>query len=156
GGESEWNSAAASADETRATIYQDFEVPRAGQYIFWVRYADWANKTENFTVKIAQEDLVIFSHEFGGKDLVDPHDETSMYWGWAFTWDSDAVRLKKGPARVSIEIEKAAGARRHVDCFLLTNDLEFKPTGRQKPDFAAMRYLRTWATDRKRLPSLLV
>src|SRR5215470_16747892 len=55
GGESEWNSAAASADETRATIYQDFEVPRAGQYIFWVRYADWANKTENFTVKIAQD-----------------------------------------------------------------------------------------------------
>src|SRR4051812_39477120 len=29
GGESEWNSAAASADETRATIYQDVEVPRA-------------------------------------------------------------------------------------------------------------------------------
>ena len=31
GGESEWNSAAASADETRASLYQDFEVPRAGR-----------------------------------------------------------------------------------------------------------------------------
>ena len=30
GGESEWNSAAASADETRATLYQDLEIPRAG------------------------------------------------------------------------------------------------------------------------------
>ena len=155
GGESEWNSAAASADETHATIYQDLEVPRAGQYVLWVRYADWANKSENFAVKIAQEDVVVFRHEFGAKDVVDSHDETSMYWGWAFTWDNAAATLKKGPARVSIEIEKAAGARRHVDCFLLTNDLEFKPGGRQKPDFAAMRYLRTWATDRKPIVSLL-
>lgn len=155
GGESEWNSAAASADETHAAIYQDLEVPRAGQYALWVRYADWANKTENFVVTIAQNGAEVFRHEFGAKNVVDPHDETSMYWGWAFTWDSAAVTLKKGPARVSIEIEKAAGARRHVDCFLLTNDLEFKPAARQKPDFAAMRYLRTWATDRKPLSSLL-
>src|SRR3954452_3266570 len=42
GGESEWNSAAAAADETRATLYQDLEIPRAGQYAVWVRYADWA------------------------------------------------------------------------------------------------------------------
>ena len=155
GGESEWNSAAASAGETRGAIYQDFEVPRAGQYKLWIRYADWANKNENFTVTIAQEDLVVFRHEFGAQDLVDPHDEVSMYWGWAFTWDSAAAVLKKGPARLSILIEKAAGARRHVDCFLLTNDLDFKPDGRRKPDFAAMRYLRTWATDRKPLNSLL-
>ncbi|HEY2964410.1 MAG TPA: hypothetical protein VGJ37_18465 [Pyrinomonadaceae bacterium] len=155
GGESEWNSAAASADETRGTIYQDFEVPRAGQYSLWIRYADWANKTENFTVTIAQDGAEVFRHEFGVKDLVDPHDEVSMYWGWAFTWDGAATTLKKGPARLSILIEKAAAARRHVDCFLLTNDLDFKPAGRQKPDFAGMRYLRTWATDRKPLASLL-
>jgi len=37
GGESEWNSAAASADESRATLYQDLEIPRTGQYLFWVR-----------------------------------------------------------------------------------------------------------------------
>src|SRR5690349_5252103 len=155
GGESEWNSAAASADETHASIYPDLEVPRAGQYVLWVRYADWANKTENFTVTIAQDGTEVFRHEFGAKDLVDPHDEVSMYWGWAFTWDSVSATLKKGPARLSIAIDKAAGARRHVDCFLLTNDLAFKPSGRAKPDFAAMHYLRTWATDRKPLTSLL-
>ncbi|HEY8411936.1 MAG TPA: hypothetical protein VIK76_11060, partial [Pyrinomonadaceae bacterium] len=155
GGESEWNSAAASADEMRAVIYQDLEVPRAGQYVLWVRYADWANKTENFTITIAQNGAEVFRREFGAKDIVDPHDEVSLYWGWAFTWDSAGAALQKGPTRVSIVIDKAAAARRHVDCFLLTNDLQFRPSGRAKPDFAAMRYLRSWATDRKPLSSLL-
>jgi hypothetical protein len=63
--------------------------------------------------------------------------------------------LRKNTARLSIQIEKAAAARRHVDCFLLTDDTQFKPNGRAKPDFAAMRYLRSWATDRKPLLSLL-
>ena len=144
GGESEWNSAAASADETNATIYQDLEIPRAGQYNFWIRYADWANKSENFTVRITQDGAAAFNRQFGAIDVVDPHDETSLYWQWAFAWDHGAVTLKKGPARVSIEIQKPTAARRHVDCFLLTNDLDYKPSGRQKPDFAAMRYLRQW------------
>lgn len=155
GGESEWNSAAASADETRAAIYQDFEVPRAGQYSLWIRYADWANKNENFTVTIAQDGAEVFRHEFGSKDIVDPHDEVSLYWGWAFTWDNAAMTLKKGAARLSIQVEKAAAARRHVDCFVLTNDAAFRPSGRAKPDFAAMRYLRAWSTERKPLASLL-
>ena len=155
GGESEWNSAAASADETHATLYQDLEVPRAGQYKFWVRYADWARKKENFTVTIAQNGEQVFRREFGEAEIVDPNDEVSLYWGWAFTWDSADATLKKGPARVSINIEKAAPARRHVDCFLLTNDLTYKPSAREKPDFAAQRYLRTWSTSRKPLASLL-
>jgi len=155
GGESEWNSAAASADENHATLYQDLEIPRGGQYTLWVRYADWARKSENFTVTIAQDGAEILRHEFGAKDVIDPHDEVSMYWNWAFAWDSATATLKKGPARVSLLIEKPAEARRHVDCFLLTNDSAFKPSGRQKPDFAAMRYLRTWSTARKPLASLL-
>ena len=155
GGESEWNSAAAAADETHATLYQDLEVPRAGQYAVWIRYADWANKSENFSVTIAQDGAEVFRHEFGTKDVIDPHDEVSMYWGWAFAWDSASATLKKGPARLSIQIEKAAEARRHVDCFLLTNDLAFKPTGRQKPEFAAMHYLRNWSNTRTSFTSLL-
>ena len=155
GGESEWNSAAASADENRATLYQDLEIPRAGQYTLWIRYADWARKTENFTVIITQDGAEIFRHEFGAKDVIDPHDEVSMYWSWAFAWDSATASLKKAPARLSLLIEKAAEARRHVDCFVLTNDTAFKPSGRQKPDFYAMRYLRSWSTARKPLSSLL-
>jgi len=34
GGESEWNSAAPDADETKASIYQDIEVPKAGDFSF--------------------------------------------------------------------------------------------------------------------------
>jgi hypothetical protein len=155
GGESEWNSAAASVDETNASIYQDLDVPREGKYVLWVRYADWAHKTENFVVRIAQNGQQVFEHEFGAKDIVDPHDEVGMYWGWAFAWDSAEVDLKNGPTRLSLNITKAADARRHVDCFLLTNDLSFRPHDRQKPDFAAMRYLRTWSKSGRPLTPLL-
>lgn len=155
GGESEWNSAAASADETRASVYQDLEVPRAGEYKVWVRYADWAKRTENFTVRVTQDGREVFRHEFGVRDILDPHDEVSMYWQWAFAWDAASVTLSKGFARVSIEIEKAAEARRHVDCFVLTNDAGFVPQGRSKPDFAAMRYLREWSNARTPLAPLL-
>ncbi len=145
GGESEWNSAAASADETHAAIYQDLEIPRRGDYKLWVRYADWANKNETFVVRIAQNNREVFRGEFGSGDLIDPHDELSMYWGWSFAWDHAAATLERGPARISIEIERASEARRHVDCILITNDTAFVPDGRRKPDFAAMRYLRNWA-----------
>lgn len=155
GGESEWNSAAAIASETKATIYQDLELPRSGEFKVWVRYADWASKTENFVLKITQQGREVFRHEFGSKDIVDPHDEVSMYWGWAFNWDGFAGKLEKGSARLSIEIEKAAEARRHVDCVLITNDLAYVPSGRSKPDFAAMRYLRQLTNGRIQLQPLI-
>lgn len=155
GGESEWNSVAASFDETRATMWQDVEVPRAGEYNVWVRYADFANKTENFVVRVTQQGREVFSHEFGAQDVIDPHDETSMYWGWSFAWDSSLANLAKGPARVSIDITKSGNARRQIDCFLLTNDLSFVPQGRRKPDFAAMRYLREWSITRAPLTPLI-
>src|SRR6266850_811908 len=135
GGESEWNSVAASSDETAGKIYQDIEIPRGSIYKIWVRYADWANKTELFVIRITQNGREILDHEFGTNDINDPHDEVSMYWGWAFAWDAAAAQLEKGPARISIEIEKTAEARRHVDCVVLTNDLAFVPDGRRKPDF---------------------
>lgn len=168
GGESEWNSVAASADETRASITQQIEVPRAGEYRLWVRYADWGNKTESFSVKVTQSGFTdapgvsmrlapkeLLNHEFGTADVVDSHNEMSMYWGWSFAWDSTPVTLTKGAAQVSIEIPKAAQARRQVDCFLLTNDLSFVPDGRRKPEFAAMRYLREWSTKRESLTPLI-
>ena len=155
GGESEWNSVNASADETRATISQDLEVPRAGEYKLWVRYADWANRTESFTIKITQSARDVFSHEFGSKDVIDPHDEIKMYWQWAFAWDGVTATLAKGPARVSIEIQKPAQASRQIDCFVLTNDSSYVPQGRQKPEFAATRYLRDFAKTRPALGPLI-
>ncbi len=167
GGESEWNSVAASADETHATIWQDVQIPRAGEYKLWVRYADWAGKSENFDVRVTQGTVSnsfttsvstpdeYFVGEFGTRDLVDPHDEMNMYWGWAFVWAGEKVTLKKGEARVSINITRQAQARRQVDCFLITNDLSFVPDGRRKPDFAAMRYLREWSAKREAFTPLI-
>ena len=156
GGESEWNSAAASADETRAALRQEIEVPRAGEYGVWVRYADWADKGENFVVRVEQAGREVLRHEFGARDLIDSRDEVSLYWGWAFAWGAaPKVSLKEGPARVSVEIERAAGARRHVDCVLVTNDPEYVPEGRMKPEFAGWRVLREWAASRTDVQTLL-
>jgi hypothetical protein len=155
GGESEWNSVAAAADETRGRIWQDIEVPRSGDYKIWVRYADWASKTESFVVRITQEGREVARQEFGAADVVDPHDELSMYWGWAFAWDGASASLAKGQARISIEIDKIAQARRQVDCLLVTNDLAYVPRGRSKPDFAATQYLRDWARTRVPLAPLI-
>ena len=155
GGESEWNSVAASADETHGTLWQDVEIPRAGEYKVWVRYADFANKTENFAMRIAQDGREVFRHEFGARDIIDPHDEISMYWGWSFAWDVASANLNKGPAQVSIEIKQPAQARRQVDCFLITNDLSFIPRGRRKPEFAALRYLRDWSSKHEAFAPLI-
>jgi hypothetical protein len=155
GGESEWNSVAAAADETRGEISQEIEVPRAGEYKVWVRYADFANQNENFIVRITQQRREVARHEFGAKDVIDAHDEVSMYWGWAFAWNGAPATVAKGPARISIELDKAAQARRQVDCVLVTNDLDYVPQGRRKPDFAAMRYLRDWASNRAPLSPLI-
>lgn len=156
GGESEWNSVAASADETRATIFQEIEVPRAGRYRVWVRYADWARRGENFAVRVTQGGRDVFKREFGAADRVDAHDEVSMYWGWAFAWDgSEPVTLNKGPARLSIEVERAAEARRHVDCVLVTNSPSYEPRGRQKPPFHAQRVLQDWKEARPPLAPLV-
>lgn len=156
GGESEWNSVAASPDETRATLFQEIEIPRDGQYRIWVRYADWARKDESFTVRLTQQGREVFRHEFGARDVIDPHDEVSLYWGWAFAWnDSPTAALKRGPARLSIEIEKAAGAHRQVDCVVVTDDPGFYPEGRRKPPFHAQRILGEWAEQRPDLTPLL-
>ncbi|MFZ0060852.1 MAG: hypothetical protein WAL47_02370, partial [Pyrinomonadaceae bacterium] len=136
-------------------IYQDFEVPRAGDYKLWVRYADWANKSENFTLRINQNNREILRHEFGAQDVIDPHDEVSMYWNWAFTWAAAVAKLDKGPARVTLRIEKPATARRHVDCVLITSDRAYVPEGRRKPDFAGMRYLREWNKQGRQITPLV-
>jgi hypothetical protein len=156
GGESEWNSVAASPDETHAALFQEVEIPRDGDYRVWARYADWARKDESFTVRLTQQGREVFRQEFGARDVIDPHDEVSMYWGWAFAWDgSPAASLKKGPAHLSIEIEKAAAAHRQVDCVLVTDDPTFRPEGRRKPPFHAQRVLSDWASKRTPLTPLL-
>ncbi|MCA1818294.1 MAG: hypothetical protein LC746_18275, partial [Acidobacteria bacterium] len=125
-------------------------------YRLWVRYADWVGRTEFFTAAITQGGRAVLRHEFGARDLIDAHDETAMYWQWAFAWDAaPTVQLEKGAAVVSLVVERPAEARRHVDCFLLTNDLAFVPEGRRKPEFAAQRVLREQTERASRLEPLV-
>src|SRR5260370_26588829 len=67
GGESEWNSAAASADESSARLHQDVEIPRAGKYAIWVRCADFPNRSENFSVRFTRDNPAqeLLHHELG-------------------------------------------------------------------------------------------
>src|SRR5687767_354735 len=52
-------------------------------------------------------------------------------------------------------VEKAATARRHVDCVLITSDLDYVPSGRRKPDFAGMRYLQSRNKQSRPMTSLV-
>jgi len=103
--------------------------------------------------RITQEGREVARHEFGATDVIDPHDEVSMYWGWSFAWDGAPATLTKGAARISIELDKAAQAVRQVDCVLVTNDLAYVAQGRSKPDFAAIAF--TYASGPARARPLL-
>src|SRR5437764_8153491 len=58
GGESEFMSVAARADEPgELVIGRDVEIPAAGKYTVWVRYADYLGKQESFGIRIRQGDV---------------------------------------------------------------------------------------------------
>src|SRR5438128_4839469 len=48
GGESEWNSMGAPAEETSAKCWRDLMIPRSGNFKVWVRYVDHRKETEPF------------------------------------------------------------------------------------------------------------
>ena len=106
-------------------------------------------------VRIAQDGGSVFKHEFGVKILSILTMKSVFTGNGRLPGTCAAANLKKGPARVFIEVEKAAEARRHVDCFVLTNDFAYKPSGRLKPDFAAMRFLREWDRGGKPIQPLI-
>lgn len=72
-----------------------------------------------------------------------------MYWNWVFAWGkSAAAALKAGPTRITLLVDKAGQARRHVDAVLLTNDVDVVPTVREKPPFAYFSVLDAWNRER--------
>lgn len=146
GGESEWNSMGAPAEETKAECHRDFIVPRAGKYRVWVRYVDHRKKTQPFSVAVQQAEKPVVSGELGVKPVVPPNDEYQLYWGFSFGWGSVDGNLAAGPARLSLTIDKAGTGWRQVDAVLLTDDLEYTPVGREKPPF---QYLSAFALQPK-------
>ena len=142
GGESEWMSVAARADEPgELAISRDAEVPAAGVYSLWVRYADYRGKKESFGVRMKQG-ASTSSHVFGNKPVVDELDPMKVTWDWAFGWDHIPVDLKKGPITMELYTTGPTEARRQVDCLCLTTDAIYHPTGREKPDSPSWKLLR--------------
>src|SRR5262249_2026073 len=93
GGESEWNSMGAPAEETKASWQRDFIVPRAGKYKVWVRYVDHRKKTQPFNVIIRQSDKPALTGELGVQPVVPVNDEFQLYWGFSFGWGNVAGDL---------------------------------------------------------------
>ncbi|MEX2212612.1 MAG: hypothetical protein WD768_00695, partial [Phycisphaeraceae bacterium] len=96
GGESGFLSIATAADDDKAVATAQIDVPIDGRYFIWVRYGDWREATERFTVKIEQEGRDAWSGEYGQRAIVEEDNEMKLYWNWAFAWDQRAVDLKKG------------------------------------------------------------
>lgn len=142
GGESEWNSMGAAADETSARCFRDFTVPRTGDYAIWVRYVDHRHKTEPFRVLIEQAGKVAVAGELGVTPVVPPNDEYQLFWGFSFGWGKVDGKLAKGPARLILAIDKAGQGWRQLDAVLITDDAKFTPHGREKPPFAYQAALR--------------
>lgn len=135
GGESEWNSMGAPAEETKASCHRDFMVPRAGKYKVWVRYVDHRKKTEPFKVEIQQGGKAAVAGELGVKPAIPANDEYQLYWGFSFGWGAVDGNLDKGPARLALIIDKPGEAWRQLDAVLITDDMEYTPFGREKPPF---------------------
>jgi hypothetical protein len=139
GGESEWNSLGAPAEETRAECHRDLVIPRAGRYRVWVRYVDHRKKKTPFTVAVEQAGKIASSAELGTRPVVPANDEYQLYWGFSFGWGSFDSTLARGPARLKLLIDKKGEAWRQVDCVLVTDDLKYTPVGREKPPFEYTR-----------------
>lgn len=141
GGESEWNSMGAPAAETKAVCHRNVIVPRAGKYRLWVRHVDHRKRTEPFAVLIEQGRHTA-KKEFGIEPVVPVNDEYQLYWGFSFGWASFDVELKRGPAQIKLVIDRAGEGWRQIDVVLLTDDLVWTPTGREKPPFAYLKAMK--------------
>lgn len=136
GGESEWSSMGAAAEEKHADCHRDLKIPRSGKYRIWVRYVDHRKKTEPFTVILEQGGKEVRKHELGVKPVVPVNDEYQLYWGFSFGWGSFDADLTRGPARLRLVIDRPGEAWRQVDAVLITDDQTYVPVGREKPPFA--------------------
>lgn len=152
GGESEFMSIASRADETNAVASREIEVPAAGAYTLWVRYADYRGKKEEFGVRVKQAGRVS-EHFFGRAPVVDELDPMMLLWDWAFAWDGTQVPLEKGSATIELFVNAPTEARRQVDCLCLTTDKSYRPRGREKPDFAVWRVMRTFRATNSFFPN---
>ena len=79
GGESEWNSMGAAAEEAAARCQRDFIVPRGGDYKVWVRFVEHRKRSSPFRISIEQNGKTVFTSEYGVKPVVPTNDEYQLF-----------------------------------------------------------------------------
>lgn len=137
GGESEFMSIAARADEPAGTaVLREVVVPFDGDYRLWVRYADYRGRAEEFDVRVTQREKSQ-TFKYGLEPLVDELDPMKLLWDWSYAWVELPCSLESGAAKLELVTTGPTGARRCVDCLGLTTDPSYRPSGRQKPAFAS-------------------
>lgn len=144
GGESGFLSIATGADDDRAVATKTLDVPVAGEYRLWVRYGDWREQTERFQVRLEQDGQPPQELRFGEQPRVEEDNEMKLYFGWAFAWDGQPVRLKKGAARLSLVSTTKDPQPRQIDVIVLTNDVEYRPLIKERPANETWTLLDGW------------
>ena len=147
GGESGFMSIATSPTETNAVVTKSIQIPRAGDYKIWVRYADWREQGEEFEVRVRQAGREIQTLGYGSRGMVEEDNEMKLYWNWAFAWDHAVANLDGGPATIELVASKAQPAPRQIDVIVLTTDADYRPLIKDQPDNATTRLLRSIQID---------
>lgn len=142
GGESGFLSIACGADDDRAAVTKQLEIPQAGRYFIWVRYADWRETAEPFQIQIEQGKS--WEGRFGERAVVDEDNEMKLYWGWAFAWARQEVALTAGSAKISLKVTSKAAQPRQVDVIVLTTDERYRPRIKERPENQAWQVLKTY------------
>jgi hypothetical protein len=144
GGESGFLSIACGAGDDRAMVTRDVEIPVEGEWMLWVRYGDWREQTERFQVRVEQPGAAMQEARFGERGLVEEDNEAKLYWGWAFTWDSRPLKLRKGPAKIALVSTTKEPVPRQIDVLVLTTDTTYRPRIKERPRNPAWDLLDSW------------
>lgn len=144
GGESGYLSIATSAEDDHAVVTKTVEIPAAGHYFAWIRYADWRERTERFQLEIEQAGKPRWIGKYGEKAVIEEDNEMKLYYGWAFAWAKQEVDLNKGEAKLSLKTTTKDPVPRQVDVIVLTTNATYQPLIKEHPKNPAWEILDTY------------
>jgi hypothetical protein len=144
GGESNFLSIACGADDDKAAVTKTIEIPAAGTYFVWVRYADWREQSERFQIHIEQPGKQPWEGRYGERAIVDEDNEQKLYWNWAFAWDRRETPLARGSATITLKSTTKEAVPRQIDVIVLTTDPNYRPRIKDRPRDAASELLREY------------
>ena len=148
GGESGFMSIATGAAESKAVVRRKIQVPRAGNYFVWVRYADWREASEQFEIHVRQPGAPDQKLEFGSSAKIEEDNEMKLYWGWAFAWVHAVANLKSGEAEIELAVSSAQSVPRQIDVVVLSTDARYRPLIKEQPASTTGQLLRQIQSER--------